>query len=119
METIPAVFWMIVVLGVAIMLCLVLYHLAMLIKEAKNTVIQTNKVIEETKVTVNRTNEILTDTKDIVADAKDMVSDARDIVTTAKVTSNAVSTTVMEPVREIGSTLSAISSFISAIRGNR
>ncbi len=47
MQEIPSVFWMVIISVVTIFICFVLYHLAMLLKESKTTVMQLQKTVNE------------------------------------------------------------------------
>jgi uncharacterized protein YoxC len=63
MQEIPSVFWMVIISVVTIFFCFVLYHLAMLLKESKNTVIGLQK-------TVNDINGITSELSGIVSSIK-------------------------------------------------
>ena len=94
METIPAVYWMAIIAVLTGFICFVLYQLAMLIKESKNTVIEARKVI----ATVNP-----------------LLDDVTDIVSTVKGTVSEVNSLVLRPLKKISSILSVASGFIEGI----
>jgi len=94
-DTIPSIYWMIIIGVPVIFFTFILYQLGMLIKD-------TREVIVEAKETLKKTNEIIEDTQEIVNTAKDTVEE--------------VNETIITPVREIGGVLSSISAFIQGFK---
>jgi len=84
MQTIPPVYWMIVVAAIAILICFVLYELGMLIKDSRKTLQNVEGITSTVKNTVEEVNE-----------------------------------TIIQPIRGIGSGISAVSGFISGLTGDK
>ena len=95
LETIPAIYWMIIISIPVAFLTFVLFELAMLIKDSR-------KLVLETKETINKANKIL--------------DDAQEIVTTTKSTVDEVRTTIITPIRSIGNVVSSVSGFINGLK---
>lgn len=94
METIPAEYWMVIIAILTGFICFVLYQLAILIKESRNTVVEARKVI-------STVNPLLDDVTDIVGTVKDTVYEVNDLV--------------LRPVKKISSILSVASGFIEGV----
>ncbi len=94
METIPAIYWMIIIGVLTIFMCFVLYQLAMLLKESKNTIVEV---------------------KQIVNGISPLLEDATEIVGTIKNTVSEVSILVINPARKISSVLSIVSGFLEGV----
>lgn len=94
MDTIPSVYWMIIIAVLVGFVCFVLYQLGDLIKESKNTVIEARKAIS--KLTP-------------------LLDDVTDIVSTAKDTVHEVNGLIIRPVRKISSILSVASGFVEGV----
>lgn len=84
MQTIPSIYWMIVVAAIAILICFVLYELGMLIKDSRKTLQNVEGITSTVKNTVEEVNE-----------------------------------TIIQPIRGIGSGISAVSGFISGLTGDK
>lgn len=82
METIPPIYWMIVVTAIVGMICFVLYELGMLIKDSRRT-----------------------------------LGNIEGITSTVKGTVDEVNDSIIKPIRGIGSGISAVSGFVSGLRG--
>ncbi|HHX99711.1 TPA: hypothetical protein GX533_03515 [Candidatus Dojkabacteria bacterium] len=91
METIPPLFWMLIVTLLTGLLSFILYQIGMFIKESRNT----------------------------LKNVDSMVSDANSIVSTVKGTVEEVNDAIIKPIRGIGAGMSAISGFLSGLRGDR
>jgi uncharacterized protein YoxC len=94
-ETIPSVYWMIIIALPVAFFTFILYELGMLIRESRG-------VVKESQITLKKTNKIL--------------DDAQEIVSTAKSTVNEVNQAIITPVRTIGSLLANISAFIQGLK---
>lgn len=105
METIPAVYWMIIIGLVTAFICFLLYQLAMLTRESKLAVSDSRKVILEAEKTVDMANSIL--------------SDVTDIVSTVKGTVYEVNTAILSPIRKISSMVSVVSGFTEGLTSKR
>jgi len=47
MQEIPSVFWMVIISVMTLFFCFVLYQLAMLLKESKNTIVGLQKTVDD------------------------------------------------------------------------
>ena len=57
METIPAIYWMIVVTAIVAMICFVLYELGMLLKDSRRTLGNIEGITSTVKGTVDEVND--------------------------------------------------------------
>ena len=105
METIPPIYWMIVIGLVIGFFCFLLYELAMLIRESKRAVGDSRKVIVEAQKTIDTVNMLLVDVTDIVSTVKGTVSE--------------VNAAIIAPVRKISSLLSVVSGFTEGLTSKR
>lgn len=94
MDTIPSVYWMVIITVLVGFVCFVLYQLGVLLMESKNTVVEARKAI-------SKLNPLLDDVTDIVATAKDTVYEVNKLI--------------IRPVRKISSILSVASGFMEGI----
>lgn len=105
METIPPLYWMLIIaIGVGF-LCFVLYEFAMLIKESKNAVSDSRKIIQEAEKTIDTANKIMTE--------------ATEIVSTVKGTVYEINSAIIRPVRKISSFVSVASAFTEGLTSKR
>jgi len=105
METIPAIYWMIIIGVLVGFVCFVLYQFAMLLKESKHAVTDSRKILHEAVKTVDMANSLLADVAEIVNKAKGTV--------------NEVNSAIIAPIRKISSLLSAISGFAEGVTSKR
>ncbi len=91
MAEIPPVYWMIMIGLVIIMICFVLFELGMFIRDSRKSL----KHI------------------DLIA------ADAQQIVSTVKGTVDEVNTAIIKPIRGIGAGVSAVSGFVSGLKGEK
>ncbi|MCA9376897.1 hypothetical protein H6763_02910 [Candidatus Nomurabacteria bacterium] len=101
---IPAVFWMVVISGLSILLGMILYYLAMILREATNTMSEVTK-------TVQKSNVLLDDAAEVVSVAKTSAKKLEETV-------DEVNKAIIVPVRSIGSVLHTVSGFIEGFRDN-
>jgi uncharacterized protein YoxC len=59
MEEIPAIFWMLIVGILVVFVCYVLYQLAMLLKESRDSIKGVNKAVEDINNIVSEVNGII------------------------------------------------------------
>ena len=88
-NSIPAEFWMVIVSALTLMLCLILYYFAMLLKEATATVAETRK-------TVATANSLLDEIAGAGADVKHTI---KGVATTV----DHVNNIVRKPILRLGS----------------
>lgn len=84
METIPPIYWMIVIAATVIMICFVLYELGMLLKDSRKT-----------------------------------LQNVEGITSTVKGTVEEVNSAIIQPIRGIGSGISAVSGFVAGLKGDK
>jgi len=89
METIPPIYWMIVVGIITALLSFILYEIGMMIKESR--------------LTLKNIDGITSDARTVVSSVKDTVQEVND--------------TIIQPIRGIGSTISAVNGFVSGLKG--
>jgi uncharacterized protein YoxC len=102
MSEIPAVYWMIIFGAVAFMICFVLYYVAMLLKESKDAVGDSRKIIQGLEGTMKQVDLIL--------------ADVQATISTVRGTIDEVNEGVIKPIKSIGSAVSALSGFVSGIQ---
>jgi DNA anti-recombination protein RmuC len=102
METIPAVYWMVIIGVVTLMLCLVLYYIAMLIKESRDAVKDSREIIKNADSIMKQTALIM--------------DDVQDTVTTLKGTIISINDTVLVPIKKIGSTITIVGDFLEGLK---
>ena len=101
-ETIPSIYWMIIIVIPVGFFTFILYQLGMVIKDSRGVVQNSTKILEETNITLIKTNTIL--------------DDVQTIVSTTKGTVEEVNSAVIVPVRQISGILSTLTAFISRIK---
>ncbi len=101
METIPAQYWMVIIGALSALLGLILYYVAMFLKESTKTVVEVRGVVKESKEVLQKTNAI--------------VDDAGIIVSSFKEVSNGIQTSLSETVDSILTPLQKLGSVISAL----
>ena len=87
LETIPSVYWMIIIAIRVGFFTFVLYQMGMLLNDSREVVRTSSDILKETEKTISRANSIL--------------DQAEGIVTIAKNTVEEVSSTIIQPVRGI------------------
>lgn len=101
-DTIPAIYWM-VIIGIPVgFFTFILYQLGMIIKDSREVVRTSSKLLKETEVTVSKANLIL--------------DDVQEMISTTKSTVNEINKTVIIPVRGIAQAVTAASAFVSGLR---
>jgi len=105
METIPVVYWMIIITVLVGFISFVLYEFAMLIRESKKAISDSRDIIKEAENTVEIANGLLTDTTEIVSTIKGTVYE--------------VNSSIVGPIKKISSVLSAVSGFSEGLTSRR
>lgn len=95
-NTIPALYWMIVIGVLSGMFTLILYYIAMLIKEATNT-------LKEVKSTIQDSREIIRGTKKIVDDTSEIVSELKGSLGNIKNTIDEFNDVLTLPIKSVSS----------------
>ena len=103
MTDVPAWFWMIVIAGLSGMLGVIMYYMAMLLRELTLTVREARYVVVEFH--------------DILDSAKIMLEKANRAVDTVASTLETISSTIIKPVIAIGTALTAVRSFVTRFTG--
>ncbi len=91
METIPAIYWMIVIAVLSGLLSFILYEIGMFIKESRST----------------------------LKNVENITADAQSVISTVKGTVEEVNEAIIQPIRGISSGLSVISGFLSGLTGGK
>jgi len=102
METIPATYWMVIIGVVTFMVCLVLYYIAMLIKESRDVVRDSRSIIKNADAIMKQTTLI--------------VDDVQDTVSVLKGTIMSINETVLIPIRKIGTTVTIVGDFLDGLK---
>lgn len=102
-EEIPAIFWMIVISCLSALFGMVLYYLAMSLKESNNT-------MKEVTITVQKTNKILDETDEILKETREVIEQTKMVV-------EEVNQTIVVPARSVGSVLTGIAGFFQGLKG--
>lgn len=105
MGDIPSVYWMILIGIFTGFVCFVLYQIAMLLKESKNAVSDSRKIIQEAEKTVDMTNNILVEVQEMISKVKGTVYMVND--------------SIIGPVKRISSIVSAASGFVEGFASKR
>lgn len=102
MSEIPAVYWMIIFGAVTFMICFVLYYVAMLLKESKDAVGDSRKIIQGMEGTMKQVDLIL--------------ADVQATISTVRGTIDEVNEGIIQPIKNVGSAISAVSGFVSGMK---
>ncbi|MGI6423247.1 MAG: hypothetical protein ACOX0X_01325 [Candidatus Dojkabacteria bacterium] len=105
MQTIPPMYWMIIIGVLVGFFSFILFEIALLIKESRKAVADSRDVIQKASKTVDMANTIL--------------EDATEIVSTVKGTVYELNSAIVSPVRKISSILAAASGFVEGIVSKR
>lgn len=105
MDTIPPIFWMIIVSVVTVMVCLILYHVAMLIKETKTTVVDARGIMNQASKTLQQVDLI--------------VNDVKSSVSTIRGTVEEVSQSIVAPIRKISNGILIASTFLGSLKKDK
>jgi hypothetical protein len=101
-ETIPSVYWMIIIGVPTAFLTFILFQIGMIIKDSREVVRSSSKILKETEKTVTKANVIL--------------DSVEEMVTSTKATVYEINQTVITPVRGIAQAVNTISAFISGLK---
>jgi len=91
METIPPIYWMVVVGILTTLLAFILYEIGMFVKESRLT----------------------------LKNVEGITSDTKSVVSTVKTTVEEVNDTIIQPIKGIGTTISAVNGFVSGLKGEQ
>lgn len=101
-DTIPAIYWMIIIGIPVAFFTFILYQIGMIIRDSREVVKSSSEILKETEKTVTKANAIL--------------DDVQEMITTTKSTVKEVNQSIITPVRGIGKALAGVSSFISGLK---
>jgi SNF family Na+-dependent transporter len=105
MSDIPAWFWMVIIAGLSGMLGLIMYYMAMLLREST--------------LTVRETKYIIVEFHDILDSMKMFLEKANRIADTTASTIETVSTSILKPLAAIGVWVNGVRSFVSEFTGEK
>jgi predicted PurR-regulated permease PerM len=100
-DTIPSLYWMIIIGVPVIFFTFILYQLGMLFKESREIVKKSTGILTQLEETLTKANKVL--------------ADAEEIVTETKATFYEVNRAIIKPVRTISSLFNSVNSFVSGI----
>lgn len=95
---IPALFWMFIIGAFTIMLCYILYYIAMIMKETSSTIVEVREVVKSSNVVIVESTDLIKDTKEIVSTVKNSVKELNE--------------KVIQPITEIGTIITSVSGLI-------
>ena len=101
-ETIPSIYWMILIVVPVGFFTFILYQLGMVIKDSRGIVQNSTKLLEETNETLKKANVIL--------------DDVQSIVSTTKGTVEEINTAVITPVRQLSGIIGTLTGFLSGLK---
>jgi len=101
-ETIPSIYWMIIIGIPVAFFTFILYQLGMIIKDSREVVKSSSRILKEAEKSVTKANGIL--------------EDVESMVSVTKATVHEVNQTVITPVRGIAKALTAVSAFVSGLK---
>jgi uncharacterized protein YoxC len=109
MDTIPPVFWMIIIAFVTIFFCLILYYIAMLFKETSQTVSEVKKVVRDSRGMIKNIEKIVEETTEIIGAVKR---------TTLMIenTAGEVKEQIITPIKRVGGILASVAGFLGSFR---
>ena len=94
MTTIPVEFWMLVIGALTVLFCLILFYVAMLVREATFTMSEVTKTIVDSRKLIQNTNAIVADVRETVDGLKGTISEVND--------------SIVGPIRGIGKIIGSI-----------
>ncbi len=109
MDTIPPMYWMILIAFVTIFICLILYYVAMLFKETSQTVSEVKKIVRDSSGMVKNIEKILEESTEIVSATKRTTLMLENTATEIK-------DHIIQPVKKIGGVLSMFSGFFDGLK---
>ena len=75
METIPAWYWMVIVGALTALTCVILYYIAMLVKESTRTIVEVRETITDSRKIIQASTVMIEDAASIVAGVKGSVEE--------------------------------------------
>ncbi len=102
LETIPSIYWMIVIAIPVAFFTFILYQLGMIIKDSREVVRDSSRILKESQIALSKATSILEDVQEMTAVTKTTVKE--------------VNETIITPIRSISSLLTSISAFASGLK---
>ena len=102
METIPPIYWMILISVLAVFVCMILYYVAMLFKETSETVSEVKEIVRESKGMIKNIEEIVGAVKRTTLVIEGTVSEAKEHI--------------MQPIKKIGGIFSMAAGFFDGLK---
>ena len=109
METIPPMYWMILIAVVTIFVCLILYYVAMLFKESSETVSEVKEIVRESKGIIKNVEKIVEESTEIVGATKRTTLMVEGTVVELK-------EHIIQPIKKIGGVFSMAASFLEGFK---
>ncbi len=109
METIPPIYWMVLIAVITVFVCLILYYVAMLFKETSETVSEVRNIVKESKGIIKNVEKIMEESTEIVGAAKRTTLMVENTV-------GEVKEQVVQPIKKIGGIFSMVASFFEGMK---
>ncbi len=104
MDTIPSIYWMIIIGAITFMICFVLYYVAMLLKESKEAVTDSRALLKDAQKTIKQVDLIINDVQSSISSVRSSIDE--------------INQTLLIPIRKIGYGISVVSSFLGKKKEN-
>lgn len=104
MDNIPSEFWMVMITVLTLMFALILYYVAMLLRE-------TTFAVGDMRITIQRSN-------DILEHAEEIVKRAESIVHMVEVAAGQISENIVVPIVSLGAYIKTANGFLSGFLGS-
>jgi hypothetical protein len=112
METIPPIFWMFIIFALALGVFLILFYIAMAVRESINLIRESTGVLHEVK-------DIAREAKTIIADIQSISSGFKGVVTKINGIIETVNDNIVGPIMAIGGFLSSVSNYVPGRKKKR
>jgi len=105
MNEIPPIYWMIVIGAIALMLCIVLFYVAMVLLETKKAIEEGRKIMEDAGKTLRQVDLIVNDLQSSMASVRGAVEE--------------INQSILVPIRKLGYGVSAVTGFLGGLLGRK
>lgn len=105
MNEIPPIYWMIVIGAIALMVCVVLFYIAMVLLESKKAIVESRKIMEDAGKTLRQVDLIVNDLQSSMASVRGAVEE--------------INQSILVPIRKLGYGVSAITGFLGGLLGRK
>ena len=109
MSEIPSIFWMILFGALGAGLLAVFIYLVALLQELTKAVGDSRRLMSELEETIASTNEVMEEAKYVIQNVKDSTDQITETV-------NEFNTSIVQPVKQIGSVIGVIAGFVGKFK---